>query len=111
MTAATTPATDKEKPANRAAFEKWLMDVHGLDSLWNEQRNCFDDWPAHLAFKAWQAGSEQAIRECAEKCREQQSAFLSPEYATGQPLSSFSERFACSECEREILSLIEGRQP
>lgn len=23
--------------------------------------------------------------------------FLSPEYATGQPLSSFSERFACGE--------------
>lgn len=50
---------------DRAAFEKWLMDIHGLDSTWNEERNCFNDFPAHLAFKAWQQAREKTIRECA----------------------------------------------
>ena len=36
-----------------------------------------------------------AVRRCAEIAREQAKAFLSPEYATGQPLSSLSERIAC----------------
>jgi hypothetical protein len=37
------------QPGLREAFEKWLLDVHMLTSEWNEQRNCFDDFPAHLA--------------------------------------------------------------
>lgn len=39
----------------RAAFEKWLMDVHLLDGTWNEARNCYDEFPCHLAFQAWRA--------------------------------------------------------
>lgn len=42
-----------------------------------------------------------AIRETTVKviklAKRQQYAFLSPEYATGQPMSSFSERFACGQ--------------
>lgn len=41
---------------DRASFEKWLMDIHGLEATWNETRNCYDEFPAHLAFKAWQKG-------------------------------------------------------
>lgn len=40
---------------DRAAFEAWLWEVMKLDSEWDEKRNCFVDYPAHLAFKAWQA--------------------------------------------------------
>ena len=39
----------------REEFEAWLLEVHGLDSEWQEKRNCFADFPAHLAFQAWQA--------------------------------------------------------
>lgn len=56
------------------------------------------------------AERENTIRECADVCRQQQSIFLSPDYATGQPYSSFGERFACSECEREILALSKRNQ-
>lgn len=40
---------------NREAFEKWLLDVHMLTSEWQPDRNCFKDFPAHLAWQAWQA--------------------------------------------------------
>jgi hypothetical protein len=34
--------------------------------------------------------------------REKRDEFLSDQYATGQPLSSFNERFACDEVARAI---------
>lgn len=54
---------------NRAAFEAWLMEDHLLDATWNEKRNCFDEFPAHLAHKAWQASRKQAFIEAAKECR------------------------------------------
>lgn len=39
----------------RAAFEAWLMAEHLLDATWNADRNCYDEFPAHLAWKAWRA--------------------------------------------------------
>ena len=39
---------------------------------------------------------------CAVKCEDQAKIFLSPEYATGQPLSSIMERFACEQCAAAI---------
>lgn len=49
------------------------------------------------------------IRIVAERaalvCEEQAKHFLSPDYATEQPLSSFNERFACKECARAIREL------
>ncbi|HDQ4479372.1 TPA: hypothetical protein ACRMT7_006035 [Pseudomonas aeruginosa] len=48
-------------PDKRDEFEAWLLREHGLESEWQEGRNCFKDYPAHLAFKAWQA-SRAALR-------------------------------------------------
>ncbi|KAA5613964.1 hypothetical protein F3H16_27730 [Pseudomonas aeruginosa] len=45
----------------REEFEAWLLREHGLESEWQDERNCFKDYPAHLAFKAWQA-SRAALR-------------------------------------------------
>lgn len=43
------------------------------------------------------------VQEAAAKeCIKQRELFLSPEYAVGQPMSSFAERFACSDIERHI---------
>lgn len=48
--------------------------------------------------KAVRAAYEQAALICEEIERK----FLLPKYATDQPLSSYSERFACRECARAI---------
>lgn len=42
------------------------------------------------------------IERDAKIAEEQAVHFLSPQYATGQPHSSFSERFACDEVARAI---------
>lgn len=39
----------------REEFLQWLLEVHGLESEWQPERNCFKDYAAHLAFQAWQA--------------------------------------------------------
>lgn len=43
-----------------------------------------------------------AIARCIEIARETRDGFLSEEYATGQPLSSFQERFACNQVAEAI---------
>jgi hypothetical protein len=47
----------------------------------------------------------QALEDAAKACEAQSNTFLSPEYATGQPLSSFNERFACKTCAAAIRAL------
>jgi len=48
-------------------------------------------------------GEGKAIyEECAAICEQQAQDFLSPQYATGQPISSIQERFACAECATAI---------
>ncbi len=39
-------------------FEKWLLDEHGLVATWDQQRNCYAEFPAHLAWKAWRYKGE-----------------------------------------------------
>ena len=39
---------------------------------------------------------------CAKVAEATGQEFLSPEYATGQPLSSFAERFACDQVAKAI---------
>jgi hypothetical protein len=52
------------------------------------------------------AGRLAELREVCAKVAEQEALdFLSPEYATGQPLSSFAERFACEQVAKEIRAL------
>ena len=45
------------------------------------------------------------IDECIAAIRVQQASFASSEYAVGQPLSSFQERFACGRCIEELEKL------
>ena len=51
-----------------------------------------------------QSRADEARESAAKVCEEQAKAFLSPEYASGQPMSSLAERFACSECAAAIRS-------
>src|SRR5690554_6903654 len=52
--ASNAPASDRDE------FQKWLLNEHGLYSRWQEDRNCYADFPAHLAWKAWQAARSQS---------------------------------------------------
>jgi hypothetical protein len=40
--------------------------------------------------------------KCAKECEKQSKVFLSPRYSTGQPWSSFKERFAAEQCAAAI---------
>jgi hypothetical protein len=48
------------------------------------------------------AARQAAMEEAAKICEEQQRSFLSEQYAVNQPMSSFSERFACGQCAKAI---------
>ena len=64
-------------------------------------------WPIiAAALRQRAAEATRAENEaCAKEAEQQAHEFLSPEYAVGQPLSSFAERFACSK----IAAAIRGR--
>ena len=51
-----------------------------------------------------QRRADEATEKAAQVCEERAKAFLLPEYASGQPMSSLAERFACSECATAIRS-------
>ena len=86
--------------------------------LWDETSSAFD--VLYESEPDLEGGCEYGIRRmaaavamvavatererAAKVCEDQSKAFLSPEYATGQPLSSFSERFACDLCASAIRS-------
>lgn len=44
---------------NRETFEKWLLDKMGLQAEWQPERNCYKQFTAHLAWKAWQAACQE----------------------------------------------------
>lgn len=48
-------AIDDSPSVKRAKFEKWLSDVHMLTAEWQPERSCYREFPAHLAWCAWQA--------------------------------------------------------
>ena len=54
-----------------------------------------------LLDKARAAERERCVGVAVQQAQE----FLSPDYAEGQPLASFSERFACDEVAKAIRSL------
>lgn len=41
--------------SDREEFEKWLIEVHGLNAEWDEDRDCYVEFACHIAWKAWQA--------------------------------------------------------
>lgn len=51
----------------REEFEVWLLKVHGLESEWQPNRNCFKHFPAHLAYQAWKSSREALVIEMQEE--------------------------------------------
>jgi hypothetical protein len=53
---------------------------------------------------------DEGLEMAAKACERQSEVFGSTDYATGQPLSSFAERFACERCAEDIRAL-KGTKP
>lgn len=49
--------------AEADAFERWLSEKHCLSSEWQPERNCYRDFQAHLAWRAWLASRERALSQ------------------------------------------------
>ncbi len=43
---------------SRAQFEAWLKDLFDLEGTWQPERNCYKEFPCHMAWKAWQSRTE-----------------------------------------------------
>ncbi|MBD1601962.1 hypothetical protein [Pseudomonas typographi] len=54
----------------REEFEAWLLEVHGLTAEWQPERNCFKEYPAHLAYQAWQASRAALLKKQAQEQEE-----------------------------------------
>jgi hypothetical protein len=52
-----------------------------------------------------QRAAEEMRGLAVDACKEEERAFLSPQYATSQPLSSMMERFACGRCAEAIAAI------
>jgi hypothetical protein len=79
-------------PAQAAALQ-----AYGLsEQLWGMQPTRIDatEFIRTIA-ESFDECIKQEREACAKVAEDQAQEFLSPEYATGQPLSSHSERFAC----------------
>ena len=75
--------TDSQTSNERVEFEQWLLDAHGLSDEWDEARNCYKQFAAHLAWKAWlaRASVNATAPTSLEKCPSE--------------LVSFGKRFVC----------------
>jgi hypothetical protein len=75
----------------------------GLATTYGEYRDWVEAGPRKyrlVDFAKLVAAKEREA--CAKVCEKQIKIFLSPQYATGQPLSSFRERHAVASCVEAI---------
>lgn len=71
-----------------------------------EERGAYDpNWREPCSEYAASAVWDEAVEACISEIKNQIAGFSSEEYATGQPHSSFGERFACKSCIEALRSL------
>lgn len=87
-------------------MDKWEQVAEGIVTDWDDEGILKWTSLKGMILDALRQCEADTIRRCAEVCDEQEQGFLSPEYATDQPLSSLAERFACREVKEAILSLL-----
>jgi Protein of unknown function (DUF551) len=47
----------------RARFEEWLHNKYCDKGTWNDERNCYDEFAVHMAFKGYQAGQRDSANK------------------------------------------------
>lgn len=94
---------DKLTLARIAAAKYWQtgddFDEHAARSILSGA------WDDQAYVQASLAGIDAGLEMAAKACEAQRDVFGSDQYATGQPASSFGERFACGRCAEEIRGL------
>lgn len=83
--------------------ETWIFPADAWPKMVEENWN--DAEVRGEALNSARVAAAIIIEACAKVAEEQAAQFLSPQYATGQPLSSFPERFACGACADAIRTL------
>lgn len=78
-------------------------------ALMREAASAIEEMCEHLdeCWTKYEAAVAAEREACAQIAHDAMIDFLSPEYATSQPISSFGERFACNR----IMKAIRARQP
>lgn len=109
-------AWNEASKRSAAEIERLTRDVHlmGLErdriarnrDMWKDQ--CERQSAQLTELHATESSLSEAVKAEREACAKVADAkaieFLSPEYATGQPFSSFNERFACEQVASAIRS-------
>ena len=93
-------------PESAAEIERLRREVEQWAAQSLKEDDCRKSWQARaLAAESSLSEAVKAEREACAKVAEAKAVeFLSPEYATGQPFSSFNERFACEQVATAIRS-------
>ena len=105
-------------------FAPLIMSAYRRDSVYYADDEGMDEFEATVLTSLLEQFRQAVVVECAKEaahhretaelaayeraakaCEDQRDIFASEEYAVGQPLSSFQERFACKQCAAAIRSL------
>ncbi len=99
------PDTTLTSAVNELKTHQTQLDMDGV--MVGVSRQALDIVLEALARAGLEAGkAEESMRErAALACEAQKQGFLSPQYASNQPLGSMLERFACDECADAIRAL------
>lgn len=83
------PALDstEAQAQRRQAFEQWLLREHLLDATWDDERNCYREFPAHLAFKAWCASADSARQAVLQEVQQAQRPAIGALYKEAADLA------------------------
>jgi hypothetical protein len=98
----------KLEQAAREYARRIVAEHFGYDVVENVSDHCAEVEFVLMGIKAARHQSQQrdaVLEEAAKACEEQRRIFASPEYAAGQPLSSFGERFGAGRCAEAIRAL------
>lgn len=53
---------------DRERFEAWASETWMCDCQFDATRNCYIEFPVHMAWKGWQASRKQALGDAAYAC-------------------------------------------
>jgi heme-degrading monooxygenase HmoA len=73
----------------RKKFEEWLLDHQQLTATWDEKRNSYTRFQAHLAWKAWQQSAHNTAQ--LERGREIAREILRTSVYSGNKVTYFNE--------------------
>lgn len=81
--------------ARKCAAQYWQTGEESDESA--ARRILSGEWDDQAYVQAALAAIVETTERTVRMVEQQQQVFLSPEYATGQPMSSHQERFACGQ--------------